>query len=174
MPPPTFALAMTVQRASPSADNPYLPTNPAIWSEGNSSLPNSSLGQSTTSTGYFARSAAMARYDLSVSPHSLATFTKSTGFPAKLEKSTRRPDRAVAWNWCSCIDAGAVVLSLIIKRECPASAALPKCAYRAFALLGGTNTQEWATNTADIFPKNCQTTPCASTYFRARARLLTA
>ena len=45
----------------------------------------------------------MARYDLSVSPHSLATFTKSTGFPAKLEKSTRRPDRAVARKSCSCI-----------------------------------------------------------------------
>ena len=116
-------------------------------------MPNSSLGHSTTSTGYFARSAAMARYDLSVSPHSLATFTKSTGFPAKLEKSTRRPDRAVAWNWCSCIDAGAVVLSLIIKRECPASAALPKCAYRAFALLGGTNTQEWQPTQLIYFQK---------------------
>ena len=86
---PTFALAMTVQRSSPSAESPYLPTNPAIWSEGSSSLPNSSLGHSTTSSvAYVSRSAAMARYDLSVSPHSLATFTNSTGFPAKLAKST--------------------------------------------------------------------------------------
>ena len=45
----------------------------------------------------------MARYDLSVSPHSEATFTNSTDFPEKLEKSTRRPDSAVAWNSCSCI-----------------------------------------------------------------------
>ena len=99
----------------------------------------------------------MARYDLSVSPHSLATFTNSTGFPAKLENSTRRPDSAVAWKSCSCIDAGAVV-SLIIKREYPASAALPKCAYRAFALRRNEYARMGATNTANIFPKNCQTT----------------
>ena len=61
----------------------------------------------------------MARYDLSVSPHSLATFTNSTGFPAKLENSTRRPDSAVAWNSCNCIDAGAVVFSLIVKLARP-------------------------------------------------------
>ena len=112
----------------------------------------------------------MARYDLSVSPHSLATFTNSTGFPAKLENSTRRPDSAVAWISCSCIDAGAVVFSLIIKRECPASAALPKCAYRAFALRRNEYARMGAPTQLIYFQKNCQTTPCRRpTLGRARA-----
>ena len=65
-------------------------------SEGSSSLPNSSLGHSTTSSiAYFSRSAAMARYDLSVSPHSLATLMNSTGFPAKAGE-INRPDSAVS------------------------------------------------------------------------------
>jgi hypothetical protein len=99
----------------------------------------------------------MARYDLSVSPHSEATFTNRTGFPANPENSTRRPDSAVAWNSCSCIDAVVASCKMCLSCFVP----LGRNEYARIA----------ATNTANIFPKICQTTLRRPTLGRARVCL---